>query len=132
MPVLKNARHELFAQEVAKGKTLTDAYIKAGYKSHRANHHRLMALESVKSRVLEIQGRGAERAAASVERIVEEIENLSLANITDVVQIKGKRVIVKNTADLPREVTSAIASIKKTKAGIEVRFHDKSRALEML
>ncbi len=132
MPVLKNARHERFAQEFAKGVTLGDAYEKAGYRRHAQNPHRLMKNEQVSARVAEIQGRGAERAAATVERIVQEIENLSFANITDVVEIKGKRVIVKNTADLPREVTSAIAAIKKTKAGIEVRFHDKSRALEML
>jgi hypothetical protein len=32
MPVLKNARWELFAQAVANGKLLDDAYADAGYK----------------------------------------------------------------------------------------------------
>lgn len=31
MPVLKNQRHERFAQELAKGKSATDAYLAAGY-----------------------------------------------------------------------------------------------------
>ncbi len=32
MPVLKNARHERFAQNVAKGMSAAEAYEKAGYK----------------------------------------------------------------------------------------------------
>ncbi len=32
MPVLKNSRHERFAQNVAKGMSATEAYEKAGYK----------------------------------------------------------------------------------------------------
>ncbi|NLS08035.1 hypothetical protein HGP14_33060 [Rhizobium sp. P32RR-XVIII] len=35
MPVLKNARHEKFAQALAKGMTATDAYSEAGYKGDR-------------------------------------------------------------------------------------------------
>jgi phage terminase small subunit len=35
MPVLKNARHEKFAQALAKGKSATDAYNEAGFKPHR-------------------------------------------------------------------------------------------------
>ncbi|MEY9531168.1 phage terminase small subunit [Sinorhizobium fredii] len=32
MPILKNARHERFAQALAEGMTATDAYTEAGYK----------------------------------------------------------------------------------------------------
>lgn len=132
MPVLKNARHELFAQEVAKGAVLVDAYAKAGYKPKAQNANRLIKNEPIQSRIAEIQGRGAARAAASVERIVEELEKIAFSDVTDVLEIRGRRVIVKDTRNLPREVTGAIAGIKKTKAGIEVRFHNKAAALDAL
>lgn len=35
MPVLKNARHERFAQGRAKGKTIDEAYVDAGFKANR-------------------------------------------------------------------------------------------------
>ena len=37
MPVLENARRELFAQSVANGKLLDDAYADAGYKPNQRN-----------------------------------------------------------------------------------------------
>ncbi len=54
MPILKNARQEKFAQNVAKGMTATEAYVKAGYKSTghaaEANGARLMRKDEVQAR----------------------------------------------------------------------------------
>lgn len=36
MTVLPNARHESFAQALAKGKSAAEAYMEAGYKADRA------------------------------------------------------------------------------------------------
>lgn len=44
MPVLHNARHEKFAQALAKGMTATDAYTEAGYKRDRTAAERLVSL----------------------------------------------------------------------------------------
>lgn len=62
MPVLKNARHEKFAQELAKGKTADEAYQLAGFKPNRGNAARLNANESIRARVEELASRGAEKA----------------------------------------------------------------------
>lgn len=62
MPVLKNARHETFAQELAKGKTADEAYQLAGFKPNRGNAARLNANESIRARVEELASRGAEKA----------------------------------------------------------------------
>lgn len=134
MPVLKNARHELFAQEMAKGSTVDGAYKKAGYSENRGNAARLNANESVIARIAEIQGRGAERVAVSVERIVRELGSIAFHDVTEMVRITkgGKTVKIKSTDEIPEELRAAIASIKKTKEGVEVKFHDKSKALDML
>lgn len=132
MPVLKNARHELFAQEVAKGTKIDDAYAKAGYRPHKTNPHRLRNTEQIAARIAEIQDRGAERAAVSVERIVQELARIGFSNITDAIQIKRGKVKVSDTSKLSPEATAAIAGIKQTKDGVEVRFHDKQAALVTL
>jgi phage terminase small subunit len=66
MPALDNARHERFAQELAKGKTADEAYQLAGYAENRGNAARLKANESVAGRVAEIQERAATRTEISV------------------------------------------------------------------
>ncbi len=49
MPVLKNHKHELFAQELAKGVTAEAAYAKAGYAPSVKNAQRLKSNEGVQS-----------------------------------------------------------------------------------
>jgi phage terminase small subunit len=60
MPVLKNARHERFAQNKAKGMSTGPAYTAAGYKAtgHSAEvaGGRLLRNVEVKARIAELQG----------------------------------------------------------------------------
>lgn len=74
MPVLSNARHERFAQEIAKGKTADEAYQLAGFKPNRGNATTLKANQSISKRVAEIQGRAAEKAAVSIQSLTDELE----------------------------------------------------------
>lgn len=62
MAVLPNPRHEAFAQARAGGKSVDEAYTQAGFRPHRGNAHRLSTNESVKRRIIELQGRVAEKA----------------------------------------------------------------------
>lgn len=69
MPPLRNARHERFAQELAKGKSADASYQAAGYREHRGNAARLSAKESVTARLAELQERAAVRTEITVERL---------------------------------------------------------------
>jgi|SRR3990167_10174140 len=71
MPLLKNARHEEFCQQVVKGKSLVDAYESAGYVRHDGNSSALAARAEVAARIAEIRGEGANLAAAKVAFTVE-------------------------------------------------------------
>lgn len=75
MPVLSNPRHELFAQELARGKSATEAYELAGYEPNDGNASRLKGNERISARVDEILGRAAERVeidrAWVLERLIE-------------------------------------------------------------
>lgn len=73
MPALPNARHERFAQELAKGKSQTDAYMSAGYKEDRHGASRLATKDNIKARVSEIVERGAVRAEITVASITERL-----------------------------------------------------------
>jgi len=69
MTALKNTRHERFAQERAKGKSIDAAYVEAGFKPNRGNAGRLNTNESVKGRIAELQSKAADRAIVTVEAI---------------------------------------------------------------
>lgn len=62
MPVLRNAKHEAFAQALAKGRSAAAAYEDAGYKPSRSAASRLSTNVSIRSRADEIAGRAAEKA----------------------------------------------------------------------
>ena len=47
MPILKNARYEIFALAIARGESAHTAYTLAGYKQHRQNAARLMTNEDI-------------------------------------------------------------------------------------
>src|SRR5271169_4931596 len=74
MGEIQNPRHERFAQEMAAGNSADGAYEAAGYRRHRGNAARLSANERVKNRLREIQSIGAERAAVTVQSLIDEAE----------------------------------------------------------
>jgi hypothetical protein len=55
MPMLKNPRHERFAQLVARGKPMSRAYVAAGYRPDRANARRLTTFDHVRRRITAIR-----------------------------------------------------------------------------
>lgn len=87
MPELKNARHELFAQELAKGRSATEAYALAGYNGDRAHASRLAAKGNISARKQELLAIAAERTGVTVDWIVDRIrENVERAMQREVVK----------------------------------------------
>lgn len=73
MPALSNARHERFAQELAKGKAASEAYVLAGYKANDGNASTLKGNQKVEDRVAELQERAATRAEITVASITDRL-----------------------------------------------------------
>lgn len=152
MTPLTNAKHERFAQEIAKGATTEDAYSYAGYSPSLKNAQRLKAREDIRDRIEGILREAAEKNGVTVERIVQEMATIAFADITEAVRwgealpvarpgddgeptdefllIQG--VELKPSADLPKRVTAAISEVRRTKEGIAIKFHDKNAALDKL
>lgn len=85
MPILDNPRHERFAQELAKGKSATEAYIAAGYDTNedvaRRAASRLLTKVDIKARVEELLSGAAERAGVTIERVLTELAKIGFANM---------------------------------------------------
>ena len=73
MPVLDNPRHERFAQELADGKSQTDAYVAAGYKESRSSASALATNPNISARVSELLSLRAQSTAKATERAVQKL-----------------------------------------------------------
>jgi hypothetical protein len=113
MPVLPNARHERFAQELAKGTSQSKAYELAGFKPSDAHACRLAGNGKVRGRVAELQGRITEAAAAGLAKL--EVEALE-----DIIVSRGS---------LLREFEEARAMGKAQKNGSAMATATKGKAL---
>ena len=67
MPVLSNAKHELFCQHLALGKTASEAYELVGYKPSRSNASVLRAKQNVSDRLSEILQRSERKIVQQIE-----------------------------------------------------------------
>lgn len=111
MPVLKNARHEAFAQALAKGMTATDAYAEAGYKGDRTAASRLSTNVNVSQRVSEIKNRVAEKAEwTAADRLS------ALKTIFDSHAEKDARVAISAIAEA-NKMQGSYAPVKREHSG---------------
>ena len=76
MPALDNARHEKFAQALAKGASAAEAYKEAGYRcseaAARSSASALLTNPNIEARVTELKQGAAKRAQITLESWIEE------------------------------------------------------------
>lgn len=143
MATLPNAKHEKFAQEVAKGKTATEAYGLAGYKPNQPNAARLISNDMVQARIAELTAKGAERAEIDVARTLKELVRLGTSDIRNAFTEAGQ---LKDPQSWSDDFAASVASIEvvsrnvgKDSAGNtevehihKIKVWDKNSALEKI
>jgi phage terminase small subunit len=68
--MLKDTKHELFAQGLASGKNVDEAYIDAGFAPGRGNASRLKQRPEIQARLTELLSAGAARAEVTAQGVV--------------------------------------------------------------
>lgn len=100
MPVLKNCRWERFAQNLASGMSLSDAYADAGFKPDRGNASRLQQNDNIVQRVRELfdkrehieakaTEKAIERLAITKESVLGELAKIGFSDIRKAVEWRG-------------------------------------------
>lgn len=110
MPVLGNAKHERFAQGLAKGLTADDAYVSAGYSRNEGNAGRLNRNEQVRARVRELLEASAEKVGITQERVLAELGKIGFSDIRKVFTEDGSAILPMS--DWDDDTAGAVASIK--------------------
>ena len=152
MPMLKNQRHERFSQELARGKSATEAYELAGFKPSRANASVLKQKQSIIERVSALLEResvvekkaleiAVEKLAITKERVLEELARIGFANMIDYITIGKDGDPFVDLSALTREQAAAVSevTVEDFKDGrgedardvrrVKFKLHDKKSAL---
>jgi hypothetical protein len=76
MGPLRNTKHERFAQELAEGKLMNEAYEAAGYKPSRSHASRLATNGNIRGRVAELQYAAAAETQITLQSLIEEAADI--------------------------------------------------------
>ena len=124
----------------------TQAAIRAGYseRSARSIAGRLLTKDNIQAEISRRQKDLQRRTEISQERVLRELARVAFADAADYVQVETRIInrgevkvpielaVHKETADLSADQRAAIASIKQGANGVEIKLHDKIKALELL
>lgn len=111
MPVLKNARHEKFAQLLAQGKTADEAYEKAGYVKNRKNAARLKTNEDIQARIEDIQGRAAKKVEKGLEDVIREMWKIGDANMANYLNVDDEGNARVDLSEVSKEEWAAVSEV---------------------
>jgi phage terminase small subunit len=156
MPMLKNIKHERFANELAKGLSSPKAYVKVAFKENRHNAAALARTQHVKARVAEILAAAATRTEMSAADVLAGLTRIASCDIRKAVrwnsaeihdEVDGEdgeggtpRVLVRvensvllvNSDELDDDTAACISEVQQTKEGLRIKFHSKLDALGQL
>ena len=122
MPTLVNPRHELFAQELASGKSEIASYTLAGYSGSRSSATRLAKDASICERVSEILQARADRELEAREhaivttgitkaRVITELAKIGFANMQDYMKVGPSGDPVLDFSAITRDQAAALVEV---------------------
>ncbi len=127
-------RQRRFVEQYMQDGNATQAAIRAGYskKAARTLGYKLRHtphIERAIARRIEREMKGDEQARS---RIVHELNCIAYIDPRDVVSWGADSVTLSPSTEIPDEVAAAIKSVKMTRDGLHITFHDKIAALREL
>lgn len=132
-------KQERFVDEYLVDLNATAAAKRAGYSEKSASRIAIELLNkthvsaAIQARRDKLRG----KLEITQEAVLQELASIAFANGTDFVTVTGAGagaglLCVKATSEVPKNKLPAIAGIKYSQLGIEIKLHDKVRALELL
>lgn len=127
-------KQKKFIDEYLVDLNATQAAIRAGYKEKAAyrtgaeNLRKPQIQEEIQKRMEERQ----KRTEITQDMVLQELAAIAFARVTDYVSVMGGMAQVKDTDQLSDSQIAAIAGIKETQNGIEVKLGSKEKTLELL
>lgn len=125
----------------------TQAAIRAGYseRSARSIAGRLLTKDNIQAEISRRQKDLQRRTEVTQDRVVKELARIAFANIADYLHVETQTrtkddgtevtyqtVMFNETQELSADQRAALAVVKQSVNGFELKLHDKIKALELL
>lgn len=126
---------EMFCLEYVVDWDKKAATIRAGYSEKSASTiaRDLYKNPKCRARINELVEERTQEIKEMGNRVIQEIARLAFADPTSIIKkLNAKNYTVKRLEDIPEGLRVAIKSLRPTKEGIAVQFHEKTTALDML
>ena len=131
-------KQKAFCDEYLIDLNVTQAATRAGYsKKYAADKaYKLLDNPEIKEYIDKRIKDREKRTEITQDIVLEELKRIALAKPTDFFEVEDmgqyKQVNIIPTKDIPDDKVGAIASIKQGANGIEVKLHDRLKALELI
>ena len=141
------AKQIRFVDEYMVDFNATQAAIRAGYSEKTANTigAQNLAKLSIQAEISRRQKDLQRRTEVTQERVVKELARIAFANMADYLHVETQTrtkddgtettyqiVVLSETEDLSTDQRAALANVKQSVNGVEIKLHDKIKALELL
>ena len=87
--------------------------------------NRLLTNVDITNYIAERMQERQKRTEITQDRVLQELAAVAFSNATDYVEVRDNAVIIKDTASLSDTQIKALAGIKESRGGIEVKLNDK-------
>lgn len=108
------------------------AYPKSNEKSAEASASRLLRNVKIQKVIASLENRKIKKLDFGLDAVLEELAAIGFSNCTDYIKIVNGAVVISDTAGLTDKQKRAISQIKEGQSGIEIKLHDKTKALTAL
>jgi len=122
MGKLRNWQHEKFSQEIVADTEPREAYVVAGYKWNRANHHKLARRPDVAARIAELKQQREDNARAArvpIEQVLTELGRCGVDKVGDFFDRDAAGILrVRDLQLVPVEASIALLRLLREGFGI--------------
>lgn len=127
-------KQKAFVNEYLIDLNATQAAIRAGYSAKNAGKIGSQLLEKtrISAEINKAMAKREKRTEITQDRVLKELATIGFFQITDFMKVDKGQLVIKDTSDVDLENIPAISGIKATQFGLDVRFHDKVKALELI
>lgn len=147
MFILENMteKQKIFCKEYLIDMNGSRAAIAAGYseESSRAIASELLTKPNIQSYIQNLMDERSKRLDITADKVLNELASIGFSKIDDFGEVTvvpsalipgafEQTIRLKDTLSIPKDKIAAISSIKQGQCGIEIKLHDKIKALELL
>ena len=132
MPKLKNAQHELFAQERVKGANVTDSAKLAGYSKKTAHVQGCRLLKNAKiiDRIKELQQKTEDKTIMTIKDRKRKLSEIARGNLPDYLTVTPEGT-ASLTLDKESENPGAVAELTQTIVGGDDQISVHNRKIKL-